>query len=138
MKPWAIFFLLALVACMGSKTYPAVNPTFSSTTIHEIKEALLPSGEFNVEGFVIAISACPPCPTPGTCAPCPPETVTISELNKTATDSLQNSDMVVFADKAGQFTVGRRYRFSILITERRTVEERFNDVELVGYGPIKT
>ncbi len=138
MKLWVALCMLALVACTGSKTYPTVNPTFSSTAIHEIKEALLSSGEFNIEGFVVEKSECPPCPTPGTCAPCPPETITISELNRPATDSLQNSDMVVFADKPDQFTVGRRYRFSILITERRTVEERFNDVELVGYSSITT
>lgn len=135
--PLMLTLTILVAACGPAKTYPGVDPDFSSNTIHEIKENLLTSGEFNVDGFVVAVLVCPPCPKGKLCQPCPPEAIVVSEIMKeTQLDSLKNSDLRLFVDHAGQFEVGRRYRFSIRIADKNSGGDVLNDVDVVGFDPL--
>ena len=74
--------------------------------------------------------------------PCMPENIVISEQPKTieAYRSMSRSEMIIFVQNPEQmFTLGEHYRFSIRVmdyrtTDERLINERLNDVELVGYS----
>lgn len=102
--------------------------------IHEIKEGALPPGEYRTEGFVAKVYVCPPCPPPAMCKPCMRENIVVSE-GKVRLDAyrLTEREMILFVRDTLPFRIGRRYRFTIRITEGRSTSEPINDAEVLDY-----
>jgi len=116
------------------------QPQLSNYTfypIHEIKQNKFTSGTYNIEGYVVKIYTCPPCPKGAQCKPCMRDNIVISENNQLLeTYSLSEKEMILFANNPKQFKLGKKYQFSIKILDHKSTGEPINDVEIVGYNPL--
>jgi hypothetical protein len=64
------------------------------------------------------------------------DNIVISEENVTVeTYTLRDTELIIFANQPEQFTLGRKYTYSIEISETRSTGDNINDVRLVGYSP---
>lgn len=120
---------------MTGKNSGSSSAVFS---IHEINERAPKSGNFTTQGFVAKIYTAPPCPPGAECKTSMADNIVISQDNKGLdTYDLTNKEMVVFTEKAASFKQGVKHRFEITITDKKTTNEKLNDVTLRGYNSIK-
>ena len=141
-----ILLILSLVLISGcslgdqihKRTYPNSIPTNQIITIHQLKQINQTSGNFNVEGYVVKIFTCPPCPKGAFCKPCMRPNIVISEHNQLLeTYSLTETELILLANNPQQFALSKKYKFSIKISDSRSTNEAINDIDLVGYDVIE-
>jgi len=133
-----LFGCMQQTANLENQSNHTVAADLTLYQIHEIKQGNFTSGDFNVEGYVVKIYACPQCPPDAACKPCMRDNIVISESNNPLdTYSLTDSELIVFTNNTGQFVLGGKYLFSIRIGDRNTTGEPINDIELVGYDLMK-
>lgn len=119
------------------RAYPTISD-FNFYPIHELKQGNFTSGTYNTEGVVVKIYTCPPCPEGILCKPCMRDNIVISENNKILkTYSLTEHELIVFVENPKQFELGKKYKFTIRISDYNSTGEPINDVELVGYNLIE-
>lgn len=117
-----------------SQLGPNANATAPMYPIHELKQNNFTSGNFTVEGYVVKIYICPPCPQDAACKPCMRDNIVVSESdNLLDTYTLTEKELIVFTNNTKQFELGAKYRFSVFISDHKSTGESINDVELVGY-----
>lgn len=122
-------------------SYPQAE-NFRFITIPELKAMETPEGNYNVEGYVVYRSHCPPCPPGAYCAPCPPSFIVISEdgsqLERAEVKDLiaQPKNLKILILNPQQFEIGKKYVFSLQVSDYRSPYENFNEVALVGYDEI--
>jgi hypothetical protein len=117
------------------RTYP-VNANYPLVTIHNLKRLSPASGRYDTEGYIAKIYACPPCPPEATCKPCMADNIVVSEQNITLeTYALRDTELIIFVSHPEQFTLGRKYTYSIEISPTRSTGDNFNEVSLIGYSP---
>ena len=120
----------------NQRTYPATS-NFDTYNIREIKQNNFTSGNFNTEGYVVKIYTCPPCPKDALCKPCMRENIVVSENNQPLEAySLTDEEIIIFVQYPNQFELGKKYRFSIKISDYKSTGEPINDIDLVGYDLI--
>ena len=140
-------FILSIFLLIGILLFGCTQQTekshqsalnFNLYSIHEINQNNFTSGSFNVEGYIVKIYTCPQCPQDAQCKPCMRDNIVISEsINPLDTYSLTKNELVVFTNDSKQFELGGKYTFSIIISDNNTTGDLTNDIELVGYDPIK-
>lgn len=130
------FYFQNLPKTTTLKSYPSssTNPLYS---ISDFKQSGHNSGNFNIEGYVVNIYTCPPCPKGAQCSICMKKNILVSENNKILeTHDLTENDLIIFTDNPKQFELGKKYRFSIKILNYKTTLGPLNDLELIGYDLI--
>lgn len=91
----------------------------------------------NIEGYVVKISTCPPCPEGYLCKMCMRDNILVSENNVlTETYQLTDSNIVIFTEQTKQFELGKKYKFSIKILDYKSINQNLNDVEIIGYESL--
>lgn len=119
------------------RSYPEIG-SYRVIPIAELKDKKIHSGEYNIEGFVVKIYTCPPCPPGANCKPCMKDNIVVSTNNrKLETYSLSHQEVILFGKDVQQFKMGEKYRFSIKVTNEKTTGETINDLELLGYSTPK-
>ena len=102
-----------LVGCGGLSSY-----TGKVYGVTEINQARLTGGEHVVEGYVIQVHRCPPCPPGAQCALCPREHIVVAdrpgELQGWARD---RPDWLVLGPPEEPLVEQRHYRLRVLLTE---------------------
>jgi len=152
MKPRYYFLLTLIVLALSFtgctttnqtqtdvKTYPPTS-NFDFYSIHELKQNNLSEGNYNTEGYVVKIYTCPPCPKGALCKMCMEPNIVISEENKIlGSYALTEKELLIFTLNSNprQFELGKKYRFSINITQYKSTGEPLNDIKLVGYDIIQ-
>ena len=130
----AVVFL-SIAGSISKRTYPQ-SSNFPFLSIHELRQLNPTSGRYNTEGYVAKIFTCPPCPSGALCKPCMRDNIVISEQRKTIeTYTLTEMDLIVFVNHPDQFTIGKKYTFSIQISQNHSTGDSINDLELAGYSP---
>jgi len=147
-KRWLLIsFLLLVVLISGcnntagdlvDQTNSAADNATHKLTVSELKIQNYTSGIFQIEGFIVKIYACPPCPSGAMCKPCMRDNIVISESNKGFGDYLlSNTEMIIFTNITSQFELGKKYLFSINITHAKSTGDSLNDIELIRYNPME-
>jgi hypothetical protein len=117
------------------------NENFPFYSISEINQAKLSQGQYNTEGYVILISACPPCPEGAHCETCLIDHLVISETDRFSNlpgSRIRKTDLVLFAADLTQFKIGEKYRFSIKISRAYSFDAKYmtsysNRFQIIGY-----
>lgn len=118
------------------RTYPGISE-FEMIKISELKRRKPATGYFNIEGYLVKIYKCPPCPPGVNCKPCMGDNIVVSELDQLKESyDLTEKDLIIFVTNPDQFIRGKRYYFSFGVTDRRTTNEALNDLNLIGYELI--
>jgi ribosomal protein S27AE len=114
-------YLIFLFSCFLSFQAFAVETPISVKEYLGITEKI---GVYQVHGKVIGRSICPPCLTPGTCAPCPNDSITVMD---TVDETMQLSMDTRIAD---QFEVGGKYIFTLYNGEQlRFIKKELSENE---------
>ncbi len=120
------------------RSYPNVDESYPNLLIHELKDSNYTSGNYNVDGYVVKIYTCPPCPKGAMCKPCMRDNIVISENNALLDSySPSSSEIIIFTNNPKQFELGKKYKFSIRITDYKSTGEPLNNIELLGYDSLE-
>ncbi len=100
------------------------------------KRTLLPGVVYLIEGFVVDVRECRPCPPGAVCPTCLEEYIVVSDALAQASDGrISERELLVFADSARIHGLERRqaYVFEVQVTERRSPSWTPGSVELVRW-----
>jgi hypothetical protein len=125
--------LLATVSFSQDQDSPPKPPLL---TFHDLKNANGLEGTFRIEGYVIDIYKCPPCPPGAMCKPCIPDNIVITD----ATDEKDLSKinrLRIFTDKPEQFELKKKYSFTVNLKNKLPAGQAITDVHLVSFEPLK-
>jgi hypothetical protein len=93
-------------------------------------------GPFRIEGFVINIYRCPPCPPLATCKPCIPDHIEVTdnldEKNPTLIKRLR-----IFADKPEGFELKKRYAFVVKVKGQAPRGRAIENVDLISSDSVR-
>ena len=137
-----LFHLLILGVVYASTE--AKSPLFNTTAtipespiyqIKDFKSRNLKSGVLRIEGYIVKIYTCPPCPEGASCKPCMEDNIVISENNKIIENYSQvaRTELIVFVKNPREFKLGRKYKLLVKIRDVKSTLEPINDLELVSY-----
>ena len=112
-----ILLTIAISSCIKiserieERSYPNIDQSYSNLAIHELKEFNYTSGNYNVEGYVVKIYTCPPCPRGAMCKPCMRDNIVVSEKNELLdVYYLSASEIIIFCENPKQFQLGHGLR----------------------------
>lgn len=138
-KKYVAFSILAIISLVCF-AFAQEEPGINLYKIHQINGGNLAPGVYETEGFVISKQICPPCPRGVQCAPCAPESITISEENETLQIvplTEKDRELVVYTQDLDRFELGSKYRFTIKFTYYQAAHRRRGVMaELVKYKSL--
>ena len=135
----ALVALLTLLSLnIPSALFQAIaqTPGPPTLTFTDLKRGDVGSAPFKIDGFVIDIYKCPPCPPRAMCKPCIPD-------NVVATDDLEEKDpseirrLRIYTDKTAQFELKKKYLFTVKTKGNSLPGRAITEVELVSFEPVK-
>jgi len=140
MKPISVMLALLVLTACAVQTPPTPTPSTTGNaqaTMTVAQFRMSGIQQATVEGYIVKIYACPPCPAGAMCKPCMGDNIVISDEDKALdTYSLTDKDLIVFTDKAKDFTLGKRYSFTVRLTEGKSTMDSINDVELLSSSTL--
>lgn len=105
---WALGFAPALL--MGTVGLPSMP---RNEPITRLKTEAIEPGLYRTEGYVVKVTTCPPCPRPGACAPCPPDSVVLSEDERYSGDENAKDELTLILVRPRSLAEGKRYRVTL-------------------------
>ena len=122
----------------GDTLPSSTEPRADFYSISQIKRGNLLPGDYQSEGYVVKIYTCPACPPPKQCKPCMGNNLVISETNQLIDNyNLTNQQLIIFTDNVEIFKLGKKYRFTLQLTDQKTTLEPINDLNLIDYQLVK-
>jgi len=134
--------LLILFALTGLLLTAAFSQDQGSTkkplllTFEDLKKNDGIEGQFRIEGYVLDIYKCPPCPPRAICKPCIPDNLVITDAADPKGLSKINR-LRIFTDKAEQFELKKKYSFTVNLKNKVPAAHAITDVHLVSFEPLK-
>ncbi len=114
---------IALVILSGCLSAGGVQRTPASAnekvlTVAELERIGTTPGEYVVEGYLVGVELCPPCPEGAACERCRDENISISDRPKLVTGySVPGRGYAILEPMDMSYALGRRYRLRIEIPE---------------------
>ena len=105
-------------------------------TFEDLKKNDGIEGPFRIEGYVIDIYKCPPCPPRAICKPCIPDNLVITDATDPK-DLSKINRLRIFTDKPEQFELKKKYSFTVNLKNKVPAAHAITDVHLVSFEPLK-
>jgi hypothetical protein len=131
---FALAGLLATVSFSQDQDSPKKPPLL---TFHDLKNADGIEGTFRIEGYVIDIYKCPPCPPRAMCKPCIPDNIVITDAAD-AKDLSKINRLRISTDKPEQFELKRKYSFVVKVKGQIPAGRPIENVELIAAKELGT
>ena len=93
-------------------------------------------GPFRIEGFVIDIYKCPPCPPQAMCKPCIPDNIVVTD-NIGEKDLSRIKRLRISTDKPEQFELKKKYIFTVKVKGKVPSGRAIQDVDLISFEPMR-
>lgn len=123
---------LATISLSQDQSTIGNPPSLTFTDLQTGERAEAP---FRIEGFVIDISKCPPCPPGAVCKPCLGD-------HLVATDRLDDKDPLrrlrIFTANPDQFAINKSYVFTVKVRGRKQPGRAIDQVDLLGFAESGT
>jgi len=134
----ALLILLVLATLFAPATFslgqePARLPLL---TFDDLKKNDGIEGPFRIEGYVLDIYKCPPCPPGATCKPCIPDNVVITDTADPK-DLSKINRLRIFTDKPAQFEQKKKYAFTVKLKQPLPAGQAITAVDLVSFELLK-
>ncbi len=114
MRVFALCLLSALCGCLTAGRTPTSGDR--GLTVAELERLGTRAGEYLVDGYLVSLELCPPCPKDAACEPCRDNNLAISDdptlLEGYATPG---RGRVLLDPVGGAYVLGRRYRWMVVI-----------------------
>jgi len=136
-------FLITVILVLGAHGTSVQGateiPIQNLLTIHQLNQQNPKFGTYHVEGYVIRIYTCPPCPKGALCKPCAPEHIILSDENKSlgTVDDITDQELAIITDTVQPFEIGKKYRVLLQILDVKTLEQKLNNPKLIYFEGIK-
>ena len=105
-------------------------------TFEDLKKNDGIEGPFRIEGYVIDIYKCPPCPPRAICKPCIPDNLVITDAADPK-DLSKINRLRIFTDKPDQLELKKKYSFAVNLKNKVPAGHPITDVQLVSFEPLK-
>jgi hypothetical protein len=93
-------------------------------------------GPFRIEGFVIDIYKCPPCPPQAMCKPCIPDNIDVTNNLDEKNPNLIRR-LRIFTDQPEKFELTKKYSFVVKVKGQTPKGRAIENVELISFDPVK-
>jgi hypothetical protein len=93
-------------------------------------------GPFRIEGFVINIYKCPPCPPLATCKPCLPDNIEVTDNPDEKNPALIRR-LRILTDKPQEFGLKKKYSFVVKVKGQPPRGRAIESVDLISFDPVK-
>lgn len=100
-------------------------------TFEDLKKNDGIEGQFRIEGYVIDIYKCPPCPPGAMCKPCIPDNIVITDAADEK-DLSKINRVRIFTDKTKQFELKKKYSFVVKVKGQIPTGRPIENVELIA------
>ncbi|HYV24148.1 MAG TPA: hypothetical protein VE969_02840 [Pyrinomonadaceae bacterium] len=134
----ALLILVVLATLLAPSTFILGQETAKPPllTFDDLKKNDGIEGQFRIEGYVLDIYKCPPCPPRAMCKPCIPDNVVITDTAEPKDLSKVNR-LRVFTEKPEQFEQKKKYSFTVKLKQPFPAGQAINTVDLVSFEPLK-
>jgi hypothetical protein len=105
-------------------------------TFAGLQKSDLDKGPFRIEGFVMQVYKCRPCPEGAVCKPCLGDHIVI-------TDNLREKDpalikrLRIFNKKPDDFAVGKKFSFLVKVRGKILAGRAVEDADLISSVPLR-
>src|SRR5437867_1863690 len=106
------FTLVCLPVIVSFSQSQDSTPKPPLLTFDDLKKNDGIDGSFRIEGYVLDIYKCPPCPPGAMCKPCIPDNVVITDTADPK-DLSKINRLRIFTDKPDQFEQKKKYSFTV-------------------------
>ena len=135
----ALLILLVLATLLAPTTFtlgqePAKSPLLA---FDDLKKNDRIEGSFRIEGYVLDIYKCPPCPPGAMCKPCIPDNVVITDTADSKDLSKVNR-LRIYTERADQFEQKKKYSFTVKLKQPFPPGQAITAVDLVSFEPSET
>jgi hypothetical protein len=93
-------------------------------------------GSFRIEGFIINIYKCPPCPAPMQCKPCLGDHVVVTD-NVDEKDPALIKRLRIFTDKPEKFEMKKKYSFVVKVKGQIPKGRAIENVDLISFAVVE-
>lgn len=93
-------------------------------------------GPFRIEGYVIDIYKCPPCPAGAMCKPCIPDNIVVTD-NIDEPDLSKIKRLRISTEKPELFELRKKYTFTVKIKGKLPAGHAITDVDLISFEAMK-
>ena len=133
MKKFFVLFFFVSV----SAAFAVASSEGKIFSVGEFKQAKVPLGSYKIQGYLVDIFTCPPCPKEGLCSPCPPDYIVISDKEKKNEDRVAEDELVISYAivNAEKLSRGKKYLFTVNKTSQG-IDSWQMAVQFVDASPI--
>ena len=134
----ALLIVLVLATLLALATFTLAQESAKPPllTFDDLKNNDGIDGPFRIEGYVLDIYKCPPCPPGAMCKPCIPDNVVITDTAGPK-DLSKINRLRIFADKPDQFERKKKYSFTVKLKQPFPAGQAITSVDLVSFEPVK-
>lgn len=133
----ALLILLVLTSFLAPATFTRGQETAKPPllTFDDLQKNEGIDGPFRIEGYVLDIYKCPPCPPGAMCKPCIPDNVVITDTAEPK-DLSKVSRLRIFTEKTDQFEQKKKYSFTVKLKRPFPARQAITTVDLVSFEAL--
>ena len=90
---------------------------------------------FQIDGYVLDIYKCPPCPPGAMCKPCIPDNITIADSSDWM-DVSKLKRLRIYTDKTDKFELKEKYRMTVKVKGNLSAGRLIESVDLIAFKAI--
>ena len=136
MKQALLILILATLLAPATFTLGQEQARPPLLTFDDLKKNDRVEGSFRIEGFVLDIYKCPPCPPGAMCKPCIPDNVVITDTAEPKDLSKVNR-LRIYTEKVDQFEQKKKYSFTVKLKQPFPAGQAISAVDLVSFKLLK-
>jgi len=133
----ALLILLVLTSFLAPATFTRGQETAKPPllTFDDLQKNDGIDGSFRIEGYVLDIYKCPPCPPGAMCKPCIPDNVVITDTAEPK-DLSKINRLRIFTENTDQFEPKKKYSFTVKLKQPFPAGQAITTVDLVSFEPL--
>ena len=131
-----LFTVVCLVPALSFSQDSTSAPEPPLLTFSDLQRNDSLEGPFRIEGFVIDIYKCPPCPPQAMCKPCLPDNIVVTN-NVDEQDLSRVKRLRISTEKPEQFELKKKYSFTVRARGKTTPDHPLEEVALITFEPVK-
>jgi hypothetical protein len=131
-----LFTVVCLVPALSFSQDRISAPEPPLLTFSDLQRGDSIAGPFRIEGFVIDIYKCPPCPPQAMCKPCIPDNIVVTN-NVDEQDLSKVKRLRISTEKPEQFELKKKYSFTVRARGKTAPDHPLEEVALITFEPVK-
>lgn len=133
--PLLLFLLLCSLGTIAFPQEPGTTEKPPLLTFADLQEGDHDEAPFRIEGFVIQVYNCPPCPRGAMCKPCIDDHIVVTD-NLDEKDPALIKRLRIFTAKPDQFELKKKYVFTVKVRGKVQKGRSIDQVDLLRFDEV--